>query len=130
MQNGRDVSKQGHWACGAIHFGDQGSQKFRNGTHRSGTSRHTTRQFGSRIDFSQNIRDWRQFGFLIDYSQIMGDWRQFGSRIYYCHIIRDWRQFCYRIDCSLSCKTVEGLVNPLSGASYGRQETVWFTHRI
>jgi len=38
MQNGRDVSIQGHCVSGAIHQGDQRSQNIRTGTHRFGAS--------------------------------------------------------------------------------------------
>jgi len=54
MQNGRDVSMQGHCVSGTIHFGDQGSQKIRTGTHRFGTSRHPTKitvaDAGTKVD--------------------------------------------------------------------------------
>jgi len=42
MQNGRDLSMRGHCVYGTIHFGDQGSQKIRTGTHCFGTHRHPT----------------------------------------------------------------------------------------
>jgi len=38
----RDGSMQGHCVFGKIHFGDQGSQKIRTGTHRFRTSHHPT----------------------------------------------------------------------------------------
>jgi len=36
MQNDRDVSMQGHCVSGTIHLANQGFQKIRAGTHRSG----------------------------------------------------------------------------------------------
>jgi len=43
VQHDRDASVQGHCVSGTIHLWDQGSQKFRTGTHRFGTSRYPTK---------------------------------------------------------------------------------------
>ena len=42
VENDRDVSMQGQCLSGTIHFGDQGSEKIRTGTHCFETSRHPT----------------------------------------------------------------------------------------
>ena len=49
VQNGRDVSMQGHCVFGTINQGDQGSQNILTGTNRFGTPRHPTQKTWSSL---------------------------------------------------------------------------------